>query len=231
MEWSSAAAGSAVTCRSRVSSSRLGIHRGGIAGGVGAGGVGRGGEGGRGTKEISRTPSKYCVLMQARRGGEEGSSEATVWWLLRRGVGFFVELGDARLRGAQCWRTQVVARTNWLRGKRLDRSITNTAFLIGSHAHIIYLAVRRSESDEADRPRLRLSASVFVLLSALIALQRESLEAICSLFRTGSCPVRSASMRRPVAQHGGSQGVAGGFPRCDADVGGAVRGQRWRRLT
>jgi len=52
----------------------------------------------------------------------------------------------------------------------LDPSITNTAVMIGRYEHIQFLAVSRSESDEADRPRRRMSASVFFVLSALTAL-------------------------------------------------------------
>ena len=109
--------------------------------------------------------------MQARRGGGEGRSAATVWWLLRRGVARPLGRADAILGGEQRCRTQIAARNNWLRGKRLDRSITNTAVMIGRYEHITFLAVSRSESDEADRPRRRLSASVFFVLSALTALQ------------------------------------------------------------
>jgi len=79
---------------------------------------------------------------------------------------------DAILGGEQRCRTQVAARNKWLRGKRLDRSITNTAIMIGRYEHITFVAVSRSESDEADRPRRRLSASVFFVLSALTALPR-----------------------------------------------------------
>jgi len=42
--------------------------------------------------------------------------------------------------------------------------------MIGRYDHITFLAVSRSESDEAYRPRRRLSASVYLVLSAVTAL-------------------------------------------------------------